>query len=97
MGGKISATLDKPVIQSFSAWIGFFGFFIGLTAFLILRMLLGKSVDDFNAGISSLGSGAPQLIASSGNGFTMIWVAYAFYAVPVIASMTKINVTQTKA
>ncbi|KAJ3894976.1 hypothetical protein GG344DRAFT_86190 [Lentinula edodes] len=97
MGVKLGAVFEKPAIQRFSAWIGFFGFFIGLTAFLILRMLMGKSVDDFNNGIVSLGSGGPQLVASSGNGFTMIWVAYAFYAVPVIASMAKINVTQTKA
>jgi hypothetical protein len=97
MGGKVAALMEKPAIQRFSAWLGFFGFFIGLTAFLILRMLMGKSIDDFNNSIVSMGSGGPQLSAAAGNGFIMIWVAYAFYAVPVIASLTKINVTQTKA
>lgn len=29
LGGKINAALDKPLIQQLSAWIGFFGFFIG--------------------------------------------------------------------
>lgn len=29
MGGKLSAALDKPMIQRLSAWIGFFGFIIG--------------------------------------------------------------------
>ncbi|KAF5390162.1 hypothetical protein D9757_002894 [Collybiopsis confluens] len=97
MGEKLAGAMDKPAIQRISAWLGFFGFFIGLTTFLILRMLMGKSVDDFNNAIISMGSGGPQLVAATGNGFIMIWVAYAFYAVPVIASLTKINVTQTKA
>jgi hypothetical protein len=97
MGGKFAATMERPAFQRFSAWIGFFGFFVGLTAFVILRMLMGKTVDDFNNTIVSMGSSGPQLVASNGNGFTMIWVAYAFYAVPVIASMAKLNVTQTKA
>ncbi|KIK71039.1 hypothetical protein GYMLUDRAFT_66249 [Collybiopsis luxurians FD-317 M1] len=97
MGGKGAALMEKPAIQRFSAWLGFFGFFIGISDFLILRMLMGKSVDDFNNAVVSAGSGGPQLVAATGNGFIMIWVAYAFYAVPVIASLTKINVTLTKA
>jgi len=97
LGGKVAAMMERPAIQRFSAWIGFFGFFVGLTAFVVLRMLLGKTVDDFNNTIISLGADGPQLVASDGNGFTMVWVAYAFYAVPVIASLAKLNVTQTKA
>ncbi|KAJ7788462.1 hypothetical protein B0H14DRAFT_3504239 [Mycena olivaceomarginata] len=34
-------------------------------------------------------SGAPQLIANVGNAFTMVWVAYAFYGVPLIISLSK--------
>jgi hypothetical protein len=29
MGEKLSATLNKPPVQQITAWIGFFGFFIG--------------------------------------------------------------------
>jgi len=89
--------MERPAVQRFSAWIGFFGFFFGLTAFVILRMLFGKTVDDFNNTIVSLGAEGPQLVATNGNGFTMVWVAYAFYAVPVITSLAKLNVSQTKA
>ncbi|KII94332.1 hypothetical protein PLICRDRAFT_78471, partial [Plicaturopsis crispa FD-325 SS-3] len=92
MGAKLSAALDKPMIQRFSAWIGVFGFLIGLTSFLIVRMWFGKAVDDFNSSIQSQGNGAPELIASTSNGFTMVWVAYAFHAIPVIASLAKLNV-----
>jgi len=29
MGDKLSKALDKPQVQHLTAWIGFFGFFIG--------------------------------------------------------------------
>ncbi|KAF8814319.1 hypothetical protein BYT27DRAFT_7082486 [Phlegmacium glaucopus] len=95
--GKAGGILENPMLQRLSAWVGFFGFLIGLTAFLIIRMWFGKAVEDFNASITSQGQQGPKLIASTGNGFTMVWVAYAFYAVPIITSLTKLNVTKTKA
>jgi hypothetical protein len=96
MGDKVSAALDKPTVQHFTAWTGFFGFFVGLTSFLVLRMWFGKAVDDFNADIAAQGNDASQLVAATGNAFTMIWVAYSFYAVPVIISLAKLNVTMSK-
>jgi len=96
MGSKLEGLLDKPMLQRVSGFIGFASFLNGLTTFLIIRMWFGKAVDDFNASIVSQGQNGPQLIASTGNAFTMVWVAYAFYAAPVIASLTKLNVTATK-
>jgi len=96
MPPKAEALLAKPMLQRLSAWVGFFGFLIGLTSFLIIRMWFGKSVDDFNSSIASQGPQGPKLIAATGNGFTMVWVAYAFYAIPVITSLTKLNVIATK-
>jgi hypothetical protein len=96
MPGKMGAVFEKPTLQRLSAWIGFFGFLIGLTAFLVLRMWFGKAVQDFNASIEAGGQQAAQLIASEGNAFTMVWVAYAFHAVPVIISLSKLNVTASK-
>ncbi|CAA7266468.1 unnamed protein product [Cyclocybe aegerita] len=96
LGGKMTAILDKPVLQRLSAWVGFFGFIVGLTSFLIIRMWFGKAVQDFNASIALQGQQGPKLVASTGNAFTMVWVAYAFYAVPIITSLTKLNVISTK-
>ncbi|TFK41124.1 hypothetical protein BDQ12DRAFT_710948 [Crucibulum laeve] len=96
MPGKLSMLLEKPALQRLSAWMGFFGFMIGLTSFLVVRMWFGKAIQDFNASIQSQGEKGPKLIASSGNAFTMIWVAYAFYAVPIIISLAKLNVTASK-
>ncbi|KAJ7110182.1 hypothetical protein C8R44DRAFT_275226 [Mycena epipterygia] len=96
MGAKMSTMLDNPMLQSISAWIGFFGFMIGITSFLILRMWFGKAADDFNDSIALQGSQGPQLIANTGNAFTMVWVAYAFYAVPLIVSLSKLNVKASK-
>ncbi|KAK7064201.1 hypothetical protein R3P38DRAFT_3165216 [Favolaschia claudopus] len=96
MGEKMSATLDKPLVQRLSAWLGFFGFMIGITSFLILRMWFGKAADDFNASITMQGRDGPQLIAGVSNAFTMVWVAYSFYAVPLIISLSKLHVTTTK-
>jgi len=96
MNPKIAALLEKPIAQRLSAWVGFFGFLVGLTSFLIIRMWFGKAVDDFNTSIASQGQQGPQLIAATGNAFTMVWVAYAFFAIPVITALTKLNVTATK-
>jgi hypothetical protein len=94
--GKLQATLDKPLVQRVSAWMGFFGFLIGITASLVIRMWFGKAVEDFNNSIISQGQQGAKLVASTGNAFTMVWVAYAFYAVPLIISLSKLNVTATK-
>jgi len=96
MGSKLAALLDKPTIQRFAAWIGFFSFLIGITSFLILRMWFGKAVHDFNGTITLLGQDGPKLVANISNGFTMVWVAHAFYAVPVIISLSKLNVSASK-
>jgi len=96
MGERLGASLDRPLIQRLSAWIGFFGFMIGLTSFLIIRMWFGKAVQDFNNSIAAQGAQGPNLIAGLGNAFTMVWVAYAFYAVPIIISLAKLNVKATK-
>ncbi|THH06921.1 hypothetical protein EW145_g3747 [Phellinidium pouzarii] len=82
LGPRMGAMFDKPFINRAVAWVGLLGFMIGLTAFLVLRMWFGKAVDDFNSGIVALGGQAPQIVASIENGFTMVWVAYAFLAVP---------------
>lgn len=87
-------------------------FFAGLGTFLIIRMWFGKAVLDFNASIVVQGQQGPNLIASIGNAFTseslilsilikvnsalVVWVGYAFFAVPVITSMAKLNVMATK-
>jgi len=91
-GEGLSEKLDSPMIQRITAWIGVFGFMIGLASFLIVRMWFEKAIDDFNNSIVSQGKNAPELVAAAGNGFTMVWVAYAFYAIPLIVSLTKINV-----
>ncbi|KAF9044728.1 hypothetical protein BDZ89DRAFT_158739 [Hymenopellis radicata] len=95
MGEKMSAALDKPMIQRVSAWLGFIGFLIGITAFLIVRMWFGKGVEDFNNSIKIM-TDQPKVKADNGNGFTMVWVAYAFYGVPVIVAMSKLHVKASK-
>lgn len=100
LGAKMDASLDKPMIQRISAWIGFLGFIIGLTAFLVVRMWFGKAAQDFNSSIAfsvSHDDGAPDLKVELGNGWIMIWVAFAFYAAPLIVSMSKMNATFNKA
>ncbi|KAI0307836.1 hypothetical protein B0F90DRAFT_71320 [Multifurca ochricompacta] len=93
LGARLSAALDRPALHRASAWVGLLGFMIGLTAFLVIRMWFGKAVEDFNKSITKIGSSAPHLIAQTSNGFTMIWVAYAFYAVPLICALARLHVT----
>jgi hypothetical protein len=93
---KFGAFFEKPAVQQTSAWIGFIGFMIGLTAVLVMRMWWGKVVGDFNMGVVKSGDNI-KVIAQTSNAFTMFWVAYAFLAVPLIISMAKLNVMATKA
>lgn len=93
LGPKLSAMLDRPTFHRVSAWLGLLSFMIGLTSFLVVRMWFGKAVEDFNKGIQEAGNNAPQLIAATSNGFTMAWVGYAFYAVPVICALARLHVT----
>lgn len=94
--GKAGAIWEKPMVQRVSAWIGIFAFLIGLASTLIIFMWFGKAADDFNQSIQGQGSNGPQLIATIGNAFTMIWVAYSFFAVPVVVSLAKFHVLATK-
>jgi len=97
MGEKVSSALDRPLIQRLSAWIGVFAFMIGLTSFAVIRMWFGKAVQDFNNFIVAQGNNGPKLLAEVGNGFTMVWVAYAFHAAPLVVALAKLNVKATKA
>ncbi|KAF5356191.1 hypothetical protein D9756_004302 [Leucocoprinus leucothites] len=90
--GKAGGALGTPLLQNVSAGIGFMGFMIGLTSFLVLRMWFGKAVQDFNSSIQAQGAQGPKLVANTGNAFTMIWVAHAFWVVPVMIALTKYHV-----
>ncbi|KAF9218930.1 hypothetical protein BS17DRAFT_790374 [Gyrodon lividus] len=94
--GKAGNIWEKPMIQRASAWIGISSFLVGLASFLIIRMYFGKAADDFNQSIRGQGTNGPQLIANTSNAFTMIWVGYAFFAVPVVVSLAKLHVLATK-
>ncbi|KAI0029628.1 hypothetical protein K488DRAFT_80076 [Vararia minispora EC-137] len=95
LGARLATVMDRPGIQRISAWVGVFGFMIGLTAFLVIRMWFGKAVEDFNRSISELGGNGPKIAASTSNGFIMIWVAYVFYAVPLVCALARLHVTAT--
>ncbi|GBE78292.1 hypothetical protein BKA93DRAFT_793957 [Sparassis latifolia] len=93
--GRAGAPFEKPMVQRATAWIGFMGFIIGLTSFLVIYMWFGKAVQDFNDDISKTGSGAPELIAATSNGFVMVWVGYSFYAVPLVCALAKLHIAAT--
>ncbi|KAI0704859.1 hypothetical protein BC835DRAFT_1410191 [Cytidiella melzeri] len=94
--GKLGPFFDKPSVQRYTAWIGLFGFMIGFTSFLVIRMWFGKAVEDFNAAILKGGADSPQLVANTANGFVMIYVGFAFYAVPLVCSLAKLHVMATE-
>lgn len=94
--GKAGAIWENPMLQRVSAWIGIFAFLIGLGSTLVIFMWFGKAADDFNQSVQGQGNNGPQVIATIGNAFTMIWVAYAFFAIPVVVSLTKFHVLATK-
>jgi hypothetical protein len=76
-------------------------------------MWFGKAVEDFNNAVELQGDRAPQLIAEISNGFIstflahayveatdvlpVVWVGYAFHAIPVVCALVKIHVTRVPA
>ncbi|KAN0100653.1 hypothetical protein V8E55_000637 [Tylopilus felleus] len=94
--GKAGNVWENPMVQRVSAWIGIASFLVGLASFLIIRMYFGKAASDFNQSIQGQGTHGPQLIANTSNAFTMVWVGYAFFAVPVVVSLAKLHVLATK-
>jgi len=83
--------LDGPNIQKTTAGMGLFGFLLGLLCWLIVRLWLAKAIDDFNKSIVSPSKNETELAATAGNGFIMVWIAYAFYAIPLVAWLSKIT------
>ncbi|KAF9257500.1 hypothetical protein L218DRAFT_110409 [Marasmius fiardii PR-910] len=81
----LAKSLSKPSFLQFNACIGFFGWFIGLITFLIMRLWFGKATTDFNRSIGNNG----QFVASDSNAFIMAWFAYGFLGIPVILSLLK--------
>jgi len=92
MGEKVAAMLDSPIAQRIFVWDGVSGFLFGFTTFLISRIWFGKAADDFNQSIAIGGSAGPQLTATVGNAFIMVWVAYGIFGVLLVLSMMKLNV-----
>ncbi|KAG8770616.1 hypothetical protein FRC12_004157 [Ceratobasidium sp. 428] len=74
-----------------SAWLGVLGLTMGLCTVIVLRIWIGKAVEDFNQGIIDMGKNAPKLVANVQNGFTMMWVAYAFAAPSIICALFQVQ------
>jgi len=91
LGERLKEKLDSPAAHCVSAWLGLSGFAIGSTAFAGLRMWFGKAVDDFNQSIVEQGDQASLLVASTGNGFTMMFIAYVFFFILILLALMKVN------
>ncbi|EUC62504.1 transmembrane protein, putative [Rhizoctonia solani AG-3 Rhs1AP] len=74
-----------------SAWLGILGLTMGLCTVIVLRIWIGKAVDDFNQDIIDMGKGAPQLVANIGNGFTMMWISFSFAAPSIICALFQVQ------
>ncbi|KAJ7225480.1 hypothetical protein GGX14DRAFT_639101 [Mycena pura] len=83
--------LDATWFHHLTTWMGFMGFILAATSWLITRLWLGKAVTDFNLTIEDLGSAAPQLMASIGQASTLFWVVFALYLGPVWYALAHLN------
>ncbi|KAI6047596.1 hypothetical protein EDC04DRAFT_2886436 [Pisolithus marmoratus] len=93
--GKAGGFWEKPV-RAKGICLDWDLFVLGLASFLIIRMYFGKAASDFNQSIQGQGTNGPQLIANTSNAFTMVWVGYAFFSIPVVVSLAKLHVLATK-
>jgi hypothetical protein len=90
---KLPAPVAKvstfPILSVVTPYIGLFAFSFGLLMVGMWQAQFSKEVRLFNAKIATMGSKAPQLQASLGNGFTMLWIAYAFSVPSIICAFFK--------
>lgn len=68
--GKLNALFNKPALGSTIAWAGVLAWLMLAAVYLVMRMWLGRAVEDINAQVLNLGKAAPQLHAEVANGFT---------------------------
>ncbi|KAB5593464.1 hypothetical protein CTheo_3098 [Ceratobasidium theobromae] len=74
-----------------SAWLGVLGLTMGLCTVIVLRIWIGKAVEDFNQDIIDIGKSAPQLVATVQNGFTMMWIAHSFAAPSIVCALFQVQ------
>lgn len=77
--GRLGAAFSKPMMGSFIAWAGVLSWLILSAVYLVMRMWLGRSVEDMNAQIINLAKNAPQLHAEVSNGFTSALHAHSSF------------------
>jgi len=94
----ILPSAPKPIVQlnnhavatKIIASFGMLGFIIGLLSSIVWRVTFGMDVSEFNSRIATA-NGNPALVASLSNGFTMMWVAYAFQGPLLICALFKLH------
>jgi len=82
-------TFGSRGMQKWIVFLGVIGFITGLSTFIALRISLGTSVQRFNDAIQDPRYTGPHFVGHVANGFTMLWVAYGFYAVAVSITLYK--------
>jgi len=88
-GARIQVPLTR--MARAMAWLGVIGWLVGMVAVIVLRAWYGNAQTAFNKAIATAGSSAPELTAAVGNGFTMLWIAYAFFAPALLLALVKLN------
>ncbi|EJT96930.1 hypothetical protein DACRYDRAFT_25367 [Dacryopinax primogenitus] len=88
-GAKIHGPLGK--MARAMGWLGVIGWLVGMVAVIVLRAWYGNAQSAFAKAIAAAGSSAPALTATVGNGFTMLWIAYAFAAPALLIALVKLN------
>ncbi|KAF8331349.1 uncharacterized protein EI90DRAFT_3016363 [Cantharellus anzutake] len=89
--GSLSKLNANQMASKAVASLGTLGFIIGLMSTLVWRISLGRDVEEFNARIAEA-NGNPQLVAGLSNGFTMMWVAFAFQGPMLVCALFKLHV-----
>jgi len=85
---SISNFLGKPFWRRAVAWIGFLGWMVGMTTAIVLRVSFGNDVDRFNTMAASTGV---ALNAAIGNGFNLLWIAYALATPALFCSLFRLH------
>lgn len=78
---KIKESNSHRWMRHIVIWSGLCGLLIGLSFFLLAKLWFDKIAIDFNKGITT--KSGPIYTAQAGNGFTLAWLSYGAYLVPM--------------
>ncbi|KAG8907261.1 hypothetical protein FRB99_004955 [Tulasnella sp. 403] len=90
--GRVPLYAENPILNQFIGLVGLVGWLSGIVTVIVLRVTMANAIMRFNTEAANT---KQSLMAMFGNGFTLLWVAYALSVPSVAFALFKVSNTVT--